>query len=352
MARETQKIIVMGLGYIGLPTASMLATKGHQVLGVDVNQKAVDTINSGRIHIVEPDLDILVRSAVNSGNLHGSARRRKRATPSSSPCPRRSWKSMATPRRPTCSYVEAATRAIAPHLTPGQPGHSRIHLAGRHHRACMWSKHHLSKCAPSWPARSTPRIARSACCPATSCASWWTTTASSAASTKAASDQGQGTLQNLLQRRHSAQPTAAPPSSPSWSRTRFATSTSPLPTSCRSSATTWASTSGKPSRLANRHPRVNILQPGPGVGGHCIAVDPWFIVSSAPERGAPDPHRARGQRQQAAMGHRQGARQGAALQGPGDRLPGHHLQGQHRRHARVPLDGHRQRAAWPKTSAR
>ena len=72
MARELQKIIVMGLGYIGLPTASMLATKGHQVLGVDVNAQAVDIINSGRIHIVEPDLDILVKSAVNSGNLKAS----------------------------------------------------------------------------------------------------------------------------------------------------------------------------------------------------------------------------------------------------------------------------------------
>jgi UDP-N-acetyl-D-mannosaminuronate dehydrogenase len=73
MARELQNIIVMGLGYIGLPTASMLATKGHQVLGADVNQKAVDTINSGRIHIVEPDLDILVRSTVNSANLSTSS---------------------------------------------------------------------------------------------------------------------------------------------------------------------------------------------------------------------------------------------------------------------------------------
>ena len=56
--------------------------------------------------------------------------------------------------------------------------------------------------------------------------------------------------------------------------------------------------------LANRHPRVNILQPGPGVGGHCIAVDPWFIVSRSPERGAADPHRPRGQRRQARLGAR------------------------------------------------
>ena len=72
MARELQKIVVMGLGYIGLPTASMLATKGHTVLGVDINESAVNTINSGHIHIVEPDLDLLVRSAVNSGNLRAS----------------------------------------------------------------------------------------------------------------------------------------------------------------------------------------------------------------------------------------------------------------------------------------
>jgi len=57
MSKIKQKIVVMGLGYIGLPTASMLVTKGHQVLGVDVNEAAVKTINAGKIHIVEPDLD-------------------------------------------------------------------------------------------------------------------------------------------------------------------------------------------------------------------------------------------------------------------------------------------------------
>ena len=72
MSKNFQKIVVMGLGYIGLPTASMLATKGHTVLGVDVNSETVEIINSGKIHIVEPDLDILVRSAVNSGNLRAS----------------------------------------------------------------------------------------------------------------------------------------------------------------------------------------------------------------------------------------------------------------------------------------
>ena len=70
-ASEYQKICVI-LGYIGLPTASLLATKGFEVVGVDVSQKVVDTINQGEIHIVEPDLDILVKSAVHSGNLSAS----------------------------------------------------------------------------------------------------------------------------------------------------------------------------------------------------------------------------------------------------------------------------------------
>ncbi|MDB4377122.1 UDP-N-acetyl-D-mannosamine dehydrogenase, partial [Akkermansiaceae bacterium] len=61
-------ICVLGLGYIGLPTASIFATKGKNVLGVDVVQSVVDTINDGRIHIEEPDLDILVKAAVQSGN--------------------------------------------------------------------------------------------------------------------------------------------------------------------------------------------------------------------------------------------------------------------------------------------
>ncbi len=64
-----QKVSVIGLGYIGLPTAAVLASRGINVIGVDVNQAAVDTINAGNIHIVEPDLDIVVRSVVTTGNL-------------------------------------------------------------------------------------------------------------------------------------------------------------------------------------------------------------------------------------------------------------------------------------------
>ncbi len=109
-----KSICVLGLGYIGLPTASLLGTKGYQVTGVDVSSKIVETINQGKIHIVEPDLDLLVKSAVNSGQLSASLEPVKAdifiiAVP--------------TPfkgdHEPDLSYVEQATQAIAPYVEPG-----------------------------------------------------------------------------------------------------------------------------------------------------------------------------------------------------------------------------------------
>lgn len=69
---EFKRISVVGLGYIGLPTAAVFASRGIEVIGVDVNQKAVDTINRGEIHIVEPDLDIVVKSVVSTGKLRAT----------------------------------------------------------------------------------------------------------------------------------------------------------------------------------------------------------------------------------------------------------------------------------------
>ena len=120
-ASEYQKICVMGLGYIGLPTASLLATKGFEVVGVDVSQKVVDTINQGEIHIVEPDLDILVKSAVHSGNLSASLE----------PCVADVFIiAVPTPfkdggpdhisgKKPDLSYIESATKKISPYIKSG-----------------------------------------------------------------------------------------------------------------------------------------------------------------------------------------------------------------------------------------
>ncbi|MGH8602571.1 MAG: nucleotide sugar dehydrogenase, partial [Gammaproteobacteria bacterium] len=109
-----KEICVIGLGYIGLPTASLLGTKGYRVWGVDSASDVVDTINQGRIHISEPDLDVLVRSAVNSGNLKASMEPQAAdifiiAVP--------------TPFKdhyqPNLAHVEAATRMISPYVKPG-----------------------------------------------------------------------------------------------------------------------------------------------------------------------------------------------------------------------------------------
>ena len=113
MEKNRYDICVLGLGYIGLPTASIFATKGRKVLGVDVVAGVVATINDGRIHIEEPDLDILVKAAVQSGNLRAAV------APAVAdvyiiavPTP---FKATATnPRAPAVSYVESATRALAP----------------------------------------------------------------------------------------------------------------------------------------------------------------------------------------------------------------------------------------------
>ena len=107
-------VCVIGLGYIGLPTASLLGTKGYKVHGVDTSKHVVDTINKGKIHIVEPELDILVKSAVQSGNFSASLEPQKAdifiiAVPTP----------LKSDHQPDLSYVEAATKMIAPFVEKG-----------------------------------------------------------------------------------------------------------------------------------------------------------------------------------------------------------------------------------------
>jgi UDP-N-acetyl-D-mannosaminuronic acid dehydrogenase len=114
MSERFKQICVMGLGYIGLPTASLLGTKGYDVRGVDVCKNIIETINDGRIHIVEPDLDILVKSAVQSGKLKAD----------SEPCEADVFViAVPTPfkngKTPDMSYVAEATKKISPYIKPG-----------------------------------------------------------------------------------------------------------------------------------------------------------------------------------------------------------------------------------------
>lgn len=278
MARELQKIVVMGLGYIGLPTASMLATKGHTVLGVDVNESAVNTINSGRIHIIEPDLDILVRSAVNSGNLRASL------TPEEGdtfilavPTPFK--EEGGNPKAPDLSYVEAATRAIAPYLrednlvileSTSPVGTTEvIENIISEMRPDLEGKIHTAHC----PERVLPghilrelvdndRIIGGTTKAAISKARTLYKTFCNGAILE--TDSRTAELSKLVEN--------------SFRDVNIAFANELSVICDKLGISVWETIS-----LANRHPRVNILQPGPGVGGHCIAVDPWFIVSSAPD---------------------------------------------------------------------
>ncbi len=279
MQRISQKIVVMGLGYIGLPTASMLATKGHQVLGVDVNEAAVATINSGRIHIIEPDLDILVRSAVNSGNLKASL------TPEEGDTfiiavPTPFMEIEGNPKAPDLTYVEAATRAIVPVLREGNLVilestspvgtteliykiiiETRPELAGKIHCA-----HCPERVLPGHILRElvdNDRIIGGL--------------------SKAANEQARDLYKSfcngaiLLTDSKTAELSKLVENSFRDVNIAFANELSMI---CdKLGINVWEMIS-----LANRHPRVNILQPGPGVGGHCIAVDPWFVVAAAPEQ--------------------------------------------------------------------
>ena len=279
MQRMSQKIIVMGLGYIGLPTASMLATKGHQVLGVDVNEAAVATINSGRIHIIEPDLDILVRSAVNSGNLKASL------TPEEGDTfiiavPTPFMEVDGNPKAPDLSYVESATRSIVPFLRPGNlvilestspVGTTELiyniivtmrpELEGKVHAA-----HCPERVLPGHILRElvdNDRIIGGL--------------------SKEANDEAYALYKSfcngaiLLTDSKTAELSKLVENSFRDVNIAFANELSVI---CdHLGINVWETIA-----LANRHPRVNILQPGPGVGGHCIAVDPWFIVSSAPQQ--------------------------------------------------------------------
>ena len=114
MITKYKKICVIGLGYIGLPTASLLGTKGFDVHGVDVSKHVVDTINQGKIHIVEPDLDILVKSAVQAGNLKaGMEPVEADVFVIAVPTPFKG------DHEPDLSYVESATKMICPYVKPG-----------------------------------------------------------------------------------------------------------------------------------------------------------------------------------------------------------------------------------------
>lgn len=288
MQSKRQTVVVLGLGYIGLPTASILATRGHQVIGVDVNQSAVETINSGRIHIVEPDLDVLVRSAVNSGNLKAFTIPQEGDTfIIAVPTPFLGHGSEAE-KTPDLSYIDAATAAIAPFLREGNlvilestsPVGTTERIADTLARlrpdlvaAGAGSKSPLSVHLAHCPERVLPGHILRELVDNDRIIGGLTRRAAELARDLYRTFCNGG--MHLTDARTAEMAKLVENSSRDVS-IAFANELSII---CdRLGINVW-----ELIELANRHPRVNILQPGPGVGGHCIAVDPWFIVSAAPQ---------------------------------------------------------------------
>lgn len=273
---------MIGLGYIGLPTAAMFASRKIKVIGVDISQHAVDTINRGQVHIVEPELDIIVSAAVNQGYLRATT------TPEAADA---FLIAVPTPfmgdHEPDVRFVEAAAKSIAPVLKKGdlvilestspvgtteqmaewlaqarldlsfpqqQGDNADINIAYCPERVLPGKVVHelvnndrvIGGMTPHCTQRATQlyRIFVEAECIATN------------ARTAEMCKLTENSYRDV--------------------NIAFANELSII---CdKLDINVW-----ELIKLANHHPRVNILQPGPGVGGHCIAVDPWFIVSKTPD---------------------------------------------------------------------
>ncbi len=278
---KNMTIAVIGLGYIGLPTAAVFASQGLKVIGVDVNQHVVDTINRGQIHIVEPDLDMVVHAAVTHGWL--------RATTAPEPADA-FLVAVPTPfkgdHEPDLSYIEAASKSLASVLKKGDlvilESTSPV---GTTEQMADWL-------ATARPDLSFPQQAgeasdiRIAHCPervlpgnvlrelvqndrviggmTPSCSD-------AAAALYKLFVEGECVITGA----RTAEMCKLTENSFRDVNIAFANELSII---CdKLDINVWELIA-----LANRHPRVNILQPGAGVGGHCIAVDPWFIVDKTP----------------------------------------------------------------------
>ena len=271
-----KRVCVVGLGYIGLPTAALLATNDYDVVGVDLNAHAVDTINQGRIHIVEPDLAAFVRSAVTACRL--KAFTVPQAADIYMVCVPTPFHEGAGIPQPNIDYVLAATRSIAAFIKPGDMvilestspvGTTQAMAKVLQQAGVDISTVHIAYC----PERVLPGKIMTELVENDRVVGGLTPEA-----TRAVSDfYGTFVRGEVLE---TDAPTAEMCKLTENSfrdvNIAFANELSLL---CAKSGIDVR----RLIELANRHPRVNILQPGTGVGGHCIAVDPWFLVAGDPE---------------------------------------------------------------------
>ena len=271
---DIRKAVFMGLGYIGLPTATVAAGKGLQVVGVDINEKVVETINRGQIHIVEPGLQQLVQNVVEVGHLRASL------VPEEAdvflivvPTPFKGGN-----HEPDITYVAAATKSVIPYLKEGNlfiiESTSPVGTTEKMmqliyaERPGLKDKIYIAYC----PERVLPgnvlyeleyndRVIGGI---------------NEESTNKAVQFYSQFVKGNLHKTNsRTAEMCKLTENSSRDVQIAFANELSLI---CdKAGINVW-----ELIELANKHPRVNILQPGCGVGGHCIAVDPYFITADFP----------------------------------------------------------------------
>lgn len=282
MKSNFETISMIGLGYIGLPTAALFASRKIKVIGVDISQHAVDTINRGEIHIVEPELDAIVRVAVSQGYLRACTK----------PEPADAFLiAVPTPfkraHEPDLSYVEAAANSIASVLKKGDlvilESTSPV---GTTEQVAAWLSvarpdltfpHQVGELADVNIAYCPERVL-----PGKVVHELVTNDRVIGGMTPRCSQRASELYKIFVQSEcistnaRTAEMCKLTENSFRDVNIAFANELSII---CEKlDINVW-----ELIKLANHHPRVNILQPGPGVGGHCIAVDPWFIVSKTPE---------------------------------------------------------------------
>lgn len=270
--QKQKRVCVVGLGYIGLPTAALLASHGYEVVGMDVSQHVVETINQGKIHIVEPDLDAFVRSGVAAGRLRAfSEAQSADVYMICVPTPFHDGDGVP---QPNIDYVLAATTNIAPLVKAGDlvilestspVGTTEQVQAVLSNAGVDITAMYLAYC----PERVLPGKIMAELIENDRIVGGIT---SEAASAVAAFYRTFVRGEVLETDAKTAEMCKLTENSFRDVNIAFANELSLL--CAKEGISVW-----NLIQLANRHPRVNILQPGTGVGGHCIAVDPWFIVA-------------------------------------------------------------------------
>ena len=275
-SRRKPRVCVLGLGYIGLPTASMFAVAGHPVVGVDPSPRVQEAVRSCRLHVEEPDLGTLVSAALNSGRLAVQV----------APEPADVFViAVPTPlvddsKEADLSYVVRAAEDIRPHLRPGNlvilestvpPGTTRDVLAPILARSGLAPGRDV--CVAHCPERVMPGRVLLELVENDRLAGGLTPVCADRAARLYESF-----VKGAVIRTDATTAEMAKVMENTYRDVNIALANELALIAERVGVDVWEAI-----RLANRHPRVNVLRPGPGVGGHCIAVDPWFLVTAAPD---------------------------------------------------------------------